>query len=105
MALQDDLRAQLIKQFAAEVVELTENDGQKYQGRGVFCLVWREYLPKVEALHAACGCLSDAAGVLLLSALSVSHGSTGQRTGRGEKREEADGQSGKVGNWLSSGLW
>lgn len=30
MALQDDLRAQLIKQFAAEVVELTENDGQKY---------------------------------------------------------------------------
>ena len=30
MALQDDLRAQLIKQFAAEVVELTENGGQKY---------------------------------------------------------------------------
>lgn len=52
----------------------------------------------MEALHAACGCLSDAAGVLLLSALSVSHGSTGQWTGRGEKREEADGQSGKVGN-------
>lgn len=35
--------------------------------------------------------------------LSVSHGSTGQRMGRGEKREELDGQSGKVGNSLSSG--
>lgn len=30
MALQDDLRAQLIKQFAAEVVELTEQSGKKY---------------------------------------------------------------------------
>ena len=30
MALQDDLRAQLIKQFAAEVVELTEQNGKKY---------------------------------------------------------------------------
>ena len=30
MALQDDLRAQLIKQFAAEVVELTEQNGKKF---------------------------------------------------------------------------
>jgi len=30
MGLQDDLRAQLIKQFAAEVVELTEQSGKKY---------------------------------------------------------------------------
>ncbi len=30
MGLQDDLRAQLIKQFAAEVVELTEQNGKKY---------------------------------------------------------------------------
>lgn len=30
MALQDDLRAQLIKQFAAEVIELTEQSGKKY---------------------------------------------------------------------------
>jgi len=30
MALQDDLRAQLIKQFAAEVVELTEQSGKTY---------------------------------------------------------------------------
>ena len=30
MALQDDLRAQLIKQFSAEVVELTEQTGRKY---------------------------------------------------------------------------
>lgn len=30
MALQDDLRAQLIKQFSAEVVELTEQNGRKY---------------------------------------------------------------------------
>lgn len=30
MALQDDLRAQLIRQFAAEVVELTEQSGKKY---------------------------------------------------------------------------
>ena len=30
MGLQDDLRAQLIKQFAAEVVELTEQTGKKY---------------------------------------------------------------------------
>lgn len=30
MGLQDDLRAQLIKQFAAEVVELTEQTGRKY---------------------------------------------------------------------------
>ena len=30
MALQDDLRAQLIKQFAAEVVERTEQNGNKY---------------------------------------------------------------------------
>ena len=29
MGLQDDLRAQLIKQFAAEVVELTEQTGKK----------------------------------------------------------------------------
>ena len=35
--------------------------------------------------------------------LSVSHGSTGQRMGRGEKREEMDGQSGKAGNSLCSG--
>ncbi len=30
MALQDDLRAQLIKQFSAEVVEITETTGKKY---------------------------------------------------------------------------
>ena len=30
MALQDDLRAQLIKQFSAEVVEITEISGKKY---------------------------------------------------------------------------
>lgn len=30
MAIQDDLRAQLIKQFSAEVVELTEQTGRKY---------------------------------------------------------------------------
>ena len=30
MGLQDDLRAQLIKQFAAEVVELTEQTGKKF---------------------------------------------------------------------------
>lgn len=30
MGLQEDLRAQLIKQFAAEVVELTEQGGKKY---------------------------------------------------------------------------
>lgn len=30
MGLQDDLRAQLIKQFAAEVIELTEQNGKKY---------------------------------------------------------------------------
>ena len=30
MGLQEDLRAQLIKQFAAEVVELTEQSGKKY---------------------------------------------------------------------------
>ena len=30
MALQDDLRAQLIKQFAAEVIEVTEQIGKKY---------------------------------------------------------------------------
>lgn len=30
MALQDDLRAELIKQFAAEVMELTEQNGKKY---------------------------------------------------------------------------
>ena len=30
MALQDDLRAQLIKQFAADVVEVTEENGRQY---------------------------------------------------------------------------
>ncbi len=30
MGLQDDLRAQLIKQFAAEVVELTEQGGKRF---------------------------------------------------------------------------
>jgi len=30
MALQDDLRAQLIKQFSAEVFEITETNGKKY---------------------------------------------------------------------------
>lgn len=30
MALQDDLRAQLIKQFSAEVIEITETNGRKY---------------------------------------------------------------------------
>ena len=30
MSLQDDLRAQLIKQFAAEVIEMTEQSGKKY---------------------------------------------------------------------------
>lgn len=30
MALQDDLRAQLIKQFAAEVIQVTETNGKKY---------------------------------------------------------------------------
>ncbi len=30
MALQNDLRAQLIKQFAAEVIEVTETTGKKY---------------------------------------------------------------------------
>ena len=30
MALQEDLRAQLIKQFSAEVYEITENNGNKY---------------------------------------------------------------------------
>ena len=30
MGLQDDLRAQLIKQFNAEVIELTEQSGKKY---------------------------------------------------------------------------
>ena len=32
MALQDDLRAQLIKQFAADVVEITEESGNVYYG-------------------------------------------------------------------------
>lgn len=30
MALQDDLRAQLIKQFSAEVIEITETNDKKY---------------------------------------------------------------------------
>lgn len=30
MALQGDLRAQLIKQFSAEVFEITDKDGEKY---------------------------------------------------------------------------
>ena len=32
MALQDDIRAQLIKQFAADVVEITEESGNVYYG-------------------------------------------------------------------------
>ncbi len=51
MALQDDLRAQLIKQFAADVVEITEESGNVYYG----CPTCKRPVSRNNATCVSCG--------------------------------------------------
>ena len=51
MALQDDLRAQLIKQFAADVVEITEESGNVYYG----CPTCKRPVSRNNGVCSSCG--------------------------------------------------
>ena len=51
MALQDELRAQLIKQFAADVVEITEENGNVYYG----CPTCRRPVSRHNVTCVSCG--------------------------------------------------
>ena len=51
MGLQDDLRAQLIKQFPAEVIELAEQNGTRYYA----CPTCKRPVAKVDKICPGCG--------------------------------------------------